>query len=60
MGYHHDTLRKTKTAHWNKLDSVWTIHLIPYDEANKLWLSVGSYAQSGTYQKEYENRVTTY
>lgn len=61
MGYHHDTLRKTKTANWNYvMDRPYTIHLIPYDEANKLWLFVGAYSQSGTYQQTYEDRVTTY
>ena len=56
MGYYHDTGRKTKKAHWNYvMDRPYTIHLIPYDEANKLWLFVGAYSQSGTYQKEYKN-----
>lgn len=61
MGYLHDTLRKNEKPHWNYvMDRPYTIHLIPYDEANKLWLFVGAYSQSGTYQKEYEDRVTTY
>lgn len=61
MGYYHDTGRKTKKAHWNYvMDRPYTIHLIPYDEANKLWLFVGAYSQSGTYQKEYKNGTTTY
>lgn len=61
MGYLHDTLRKYEKPNWNYvMDRPYTIHLIPYDEANKLWLFVGAYYQSGTYQQEYEDRVTTY
>lgn len=61
MGYLYDTLRKTNKPHFNYvMDRPYTIHLIPYDEANKLWLFVGAYSQSGTYQQTYEDRVTTY
>lgn len=61
MGYLYDTLRKTDKPHWNYvMDRPYTIHLIPYDESNKLWLFVGAYSQSGTYQQTYEDRVTTY
>lgn len=61
MGYLYDSLRKPNKPHWNYvMDRPYTIHLIPYDEANKLWLFVGAYSQSGTYQREYVDRVTTY
>lgn len=61
MAFHHDTNRPTKKATYNYvMDRAYTLHFIPYDEKNKLWLYVGAYYQTGKYNVEYENHTTTY
>lgn len=61
MAFHHDTNRPTKEATYNYvMDRAYTLHFIPYDEKNKLWLYVGAYYQTGKYNVEYENHTTTY
>lgn len=61
MAFHHDTNRPTKEATYNYvMDRDYTLHFIPYDEKNKLWLYVGAYYQTGKYDVEYDNHTTTY
>lgn len=61
MAFHHDTNRPTENATYNYvMDRAYTLHFIPYDEKNKLWLYVGAYYQTGKYNVEYENHTTTY
>ena len=44
MAFHHDTNRPTENATYNYvMDRAYTLHFIPYDEKNKLWLYVGAY-----------------
>ena len=61
MAFHHDTDRPTENATYNYvMDRAYTLHFIPYDEKNKLWLYVGAYYQTGKYDVEYDNHTTTY
>ena len=61
MAFHHDTNRPTKEATYNYvMDRAYTLHFIPYDEKNKLWLYVGAYYQTGKYDVKYGDHTTTY
>jgi hypothetical protein len=61
MAFHHDTNRPTENATYNYvMDRAYTLHFIPYDEKNKLWLYVGAYYQTGKYEVKYGDHTTTY
>ena len=61
LSFHHDTNRPTKNATYNYvMDQDYTLHFIPYDDKNNLWLFVGAYYQTGTYDVKYDNHTSTY
>ncbi len=61
IGFLHDSNRKRKTPGFNYvMDRKYTIHFIPYDLKNKLWLFVGVFIQPSTYEVEKDGVTTTF